>query len=142
MIREVCLLVFLGICSVEDIWKKKIHVSLLILFICIGVIFAIVQREESLWSLLGGALIGAMLYAISVLSQERIGKGDGIMLMMTGVFLGFWENLTILWLASVLAAAMGVLWLVVFHKEKNARLPFAPFLLTAFVIFRVITLCG
>lgn len=52
-----------------------------------------------------------------------------------GVYLGFWNNLTILWMASVMAAIFGVVACVFFRKEKEESLPFVPFLLVAYLLF-------
>ena len=43
--------------------------------------------------------------------------------------------MTILWMASVMAAIFGVVACVFFRKEKEESLPFVPFLLVAYLLF-------
>lgn len=80
-------------------------------------------------------LVGIVLYLISILSHGKVGKGDAFLVTSMGVYLGFWNNLTILWMASVMAAIFGVVACVFFRKEKEESLPFVPFLLVAYLLF-------
>ena len=53
--------------------------------------------------------------------------------MMTGLFLGFWDNLALLVLASVLAGVSAVLLLLMKKRKKQDRIPFVPFVFVAYV---------
>ena len=54
--------------------------------------------------------------------------------VMTGLFLGFWENLVLLLLASVLAGIGAAVLLFFRKKKKKERIPFVPFVFTAYVL--------
>ena len=67
-------------------------------------------------------------------THESIGYGDGCLFVMTGLFLGFWENLVLLLLASVLAGIGAAVLLFFRKKKKKERIPFVPFVFTAYVL--------
>lgn len=124
----------LAICSVLDLWKKQIPMIVVLFFGLTGVWYQIGYGKLPLWDVISGVMVGVVLYAISMVSGERIGKGDAMMLMSSGLYLGFWKNVTLLWMGSAMA---GVLCLVLYlcrKKAKNATVPFAPFLLGAYLL--------
>ena len=125
----------LGFFSWEDIRKRSIHLVPLVLAAMAGVVLHMYFERITIWSLLGGGGIGMIMYGISLISGEKIGKGDALLLGVTGIFLGFWANLVVLWIASCLIAAGGVVAVLVLHKGKEYELPFVPFLFAGFVIY-------
>lgn len=125
----------LGICSVEDIWKRQVHVAVISIFGIIGIVLHVYYAKQSAFDLFAGMLVGIVLYIISILSGGRIGRGDALLVTSMGTYLGFWDNLTVLWMASVMAAVFGVMILIFLKKEREKRLPFVPFLLVAYLLF-------
>jgi high-affinity Fe2+/Pb2+ permease len=59
---------------------------------------------------------------------------NGYLPTMTGLFLGIWENLVLLLLASVLAGIGSAVLLFFRKKKKKERIPFVPFVFTAYVL--------
>ncbi len=125
------LLGMLGICSVTDIRKREVGVVVVCLSGILGVVYHIMYRRISVYDMLGGLLIGVFVYLIALLTREKIGKGDAIVCMVTGIYLGFWNNLLLLWLSSLLAGLAGIVAMLVFRKKKTDTLPFVPFLSAA-----------
>lgn len=132
------LLGIFSFCTLEDIRKRSFDVMYLILFAIGGVILHVYTQQDSIYSLLGGAAIGVVLYIISILSDEKIGKGDAMLIMVTGIYSGFWNTIIILFAACLLSSVYGIFLLVCKKKEKNFRMPFAPFLLGAYMILLII----
>lgn len=128
----------LGICSIEDLWKKRIHLVIVAGFALFGLGLFWKERSISLGDMLGGMGIGLFLYCLSILSMERIGKGDALLLTATGIYLGFWRNMVLLWLGSMLTGVAGLLLYLLFHKKREYRIPFAPFLLTAYLLLCIV----
>ncbi|MCR5641265.1 MAG: prepilin peptidase [Lachnospiraceae bacterium] len=117
----------LGACAWED-WKtKEIHVGALVLMAFIGLVGHLLHPQMKLWELLAGAGVGVILYGISILSREQIGRGDALCFMATGLYLGLWNNLCLLWTSFLLAGVVGFIYGKVRHLGGNARLPFLPF---------------
>lgn len=135
----ISLISLLGICSLEDIWKRQIHLIIIGLFGILGVILHLYYGKQSALDMCAGVFVGVVLYLVSIGSGEKIGKGDAFLVTSTGVYLGFWNNITILWMASIMAAIVGMIAYFVFHKGKQFRLPFAPFLLVAYLLFLLFT---
>lgn len=77
--------------------------------------------------------VGAGLFGLSLLTREAIGSGDALLLLVTGSFLGGRWNALLL-LAAWTVAGIWSGFLLVFHKAgKQSRIPFAPFLLLAYM---------
>lgn len=124
-------LVFLSICTVFDIRKKEIPlllagagmaaaVGLTVWRIGNGSVFA----AQIIFSLLPGLFF----LLVSWCTKEKVGYGDGILLLITGLMVGFNQCFTGLCISLFLSAFWGVL-LLLFHKaQKNSRIPFVPFL--------------
>lgn len=124
-------LIFLSICTIFDIRKKEIPlipagagmtaaVGLTIWRIGNGSIFAV--------QILLSLLPGLFFLLVSWCTKEKVGYGDGILLLIIGLTVGFNQCFTGLCISLFLSAFFGVL-LLFFHKaQKNSRIPFVPFL--------------
>lgn len=134
MVVEHCILLgMLGIESFEDIRSRRLGVLLLCAFgICGAVCHMIFQRGEY-QSLLGGIAIGAAMIVLSLLSRGRVGLGDGLVLLVTGIFLGFEQNLLLFTVSQVLTACYALFLLVIRKKGRHYEIPFIPFLLVSYV---------
>ena len=124
-------LIFLSICTVFDIRRKEIPLVLAGAGMTAAVGFMIWQKgngtvlaEQILLSLLPGLFF----LLVSWCTKEKVGYGDGILLLITGLTVGFNQCFTGLCISLFLSAFFGVL-LLLFHKaQKNSRIPFVPFL--------------
>ena len=124
----------LTICSIFDLWKKQIPICVLCVFGLSGILYQWIYGDNSWVEVLSGVMVGVILYIISIVTKEKVGKGDAFMTMASGAYLGFWENMALLWMASMLA---GIICLVVYYgfkKNEEATVPFAPFLLGSYLI--------
>ena len=99
-----------------------------------AVLLHLFAQEESVFYLMTGMSVGIVLLLYSLVTHESIGYGDGCLFVMTGLFLGFWENLVLLLLASVLAGIGAAVLLFFRKKKKKERIPFVPFVFTAYVL--------
>ncbi len=133
-----CLMGALSLLAVEDLRIKKIPVIPLMLTGIVGMIFHLVYWNRDIQDILGGISIGIVLYFISVITRGKIGKGDGVLFMVTGVYLGFWNNLILLWVACVMAGVVGAGMMVAFKKNKDYKLPFVPFVLLAALVMLMV----
>lgn len=130
----VTLLGMLGICSWDDLWKRQIHLAVLAVFSILGVLFHLYYGSRTTWDLLGGVGIGLLLYFVSLLTGEKIGKGDAFLVMATGIYLGIRDNLLLLWIGSLLAGMTGLFLYVIRKKRPKDQLPFVPFLFVAYLV--------
>lgn len=130
------LLGMLGVCSWEDLRKRRIRVTLVLGFGVLGLMLHLIFQNLTIWEMLGGMLIGAVLFVVSILSKERIGKGDALLIGVTGIYLGFWDNLILLWASSALAGLVGFVMILAGKKKKE--IPFVPFVLAVYIILLIV----
>ena len=136
--REGIVLVLLIFFAVEDMKKKSL--SLFLLAAAFGV--ALLLRFLWLGDMAAGAagfVSGLMVCAAGKLSRGQIGMGDGFLLTVTGVLLGFWKNMELFLAALFLCAVFAAGALVFKKKGRGYRVPFVPFLAGA-QLFRMLVL--
>lgn len=127
-----CLLLgFLFVFAWFDLKKREL--PLLLLGIC-GAVGALIFRmtDTLAWQdLLGGLCVGGGMLLFALVSKESIGMGDGLLFCVTGIYLGVWQNLLLLFGAVLFCAAAGAVLLIRKKCTRKQQLPFAPFVLAA-----------
>ena len=128
---EMFLFVFLGICAVYDGIQREIP----LVIVWLGMIAAIVLHIQGLggnqtWQAVAlSAIPGVMFWILSFITGEKVGYGDGWILIMIGQFLGLWKCFLILMIGLMSSSLVVLFLLVVRRASRNYQLPFAPFLL-------------
>ena len=137
MIKEGILAAYLLWMAAVDAKTKTVPVwpgiAGILLFSVMGVV-----KGQGILSLLGGIVIGAFCFTVSVLSRQAVGAGDVIVLGVTGAALGFFDNLEILMLALFFCSVTGVILMAVKKKGKTYRLAFVPFISAAFAAIEIV----
>lgn len=99
----------------------------------IGVDFSILLGE--LWDVGGAVIIGILLLWLSSVTEEAVGRGDGSFFVVSGIYLGFWKNLVLLWGGLLLSLPICAVLMVKGRREGRSpgsiRLPFLPFVFVA-----------
>lgn len=135
--QKYMLLGLLGLCTWEDVRKREVTVIYILLFGIAGVVMHLFFPICSIYSVLWGGLLGVVMMIVSAVSRGNIGMGDGILLVVTGVYLGGSDNLE-LFLTGLLLAAVWSLGLFVFKKKRgNDEIAFIPFLLISYFIMLI-----
>lgn len=137
--KAVILLTGLFVSAWIDLKKGMVYLPLLAGMGVLGIICHIFLQEKSVWNLLFGMLIGCVLLLIGFLSGEKIGYGDGVVFAMTGVFLGFWENLLLFLFAAVLSGVAALILVITRKKGKEDQIAFVPFVFTGYVLMLFVT---
>lgn len=133
MIQSYVLLGALGVHSIEDIKDQKITISFTLFFGIVGILLHLIFRQESIYSMLLGMGSGAVILLLSYLTGGKIGCGDGILFMLTGLYLGMEKNLLLMMISFILAGIWGLLLVTLWHRKKDERIPFVPFLLVSYI---------
>lgn len=136
--QNMILLVLLILCTVEDIKRKEITVTYVLLFGIAGVILHLFYPNCSIYSILWGLLLGIGIMALSLFSRGSIGMGDGILLTVTGVYLGGYGNMELFLLGLSMAGIWSLGLLVLKKKKRKERIAFMPFLLAAYAVMQVV----
>lgn len=115
-------------------WRKR-EVSLFSLggFGVVGIGLNLWLGYQSVIEAAGGVALGILLLAAAFFTREAIGFGDGLLICITGIYLGFWENLSLLFTGAV--CCVGILGIAIFagRLKMADRVPLVPFLLLAFI---------
>lgn len=149
---ELVLLFLLCICAWQDMKKRKVLIWPILACGGLGVIYQLLLWADAsktagteaalsaadFLSLSAGLIPGAALLLAGKWSRGQIGAGDGLLVMVMGIYLGLWETTGILFYASVAAGMAGLFLMLVLKKNRRYEIPFIPFLLVVFVI-RLIT---
>ena len=132
--QKIMLLGLLGWCSLEDVKQKKLTVLYILMFGVGGVFLHLVAPVCSIYSMLWGMLLGLALILVSMVTRGSVGLGDGILLVVTGVYLGGSKNLELFMIGLLLAALWSLGLMVVKKKKGKEEIAFVPFLLISYLL--------
>ncbi len=131
------LVLFYGITAFDDIRTKQVRTVELIIFAVIGMVLNVINKDVNFFNILSAVAVGASLAAVSVLTKGRLGMGDALIIAVSGLYLGFINTLTLVWLSSIMAAGYGLIYLRKCDNKRNIELPFVPFLLLAYMVMLI-----
>lgn len=118
---------FMLISTVTDIKNKTIPISVMILFGIFAAVYAVIGNKHIL-EIIYSLTPGAFLLALSLCTRESIGYGDGLLVMVLGVLVGFSICLLTV-ISGMIISGVFALILLIFRKVNGkTRLPFIPFL--------------
>ena len=126
------LLLFLA--GIEDVRKKELRIIYIVaigIVACVGCLF---RQNHSWYGALGGALIGLCMLGISLLSEEQIGRGDGLVIAALGLFFGVRNTLGMVCFASIFMLPVALLTIIIKKGKTKIRLPFLPALFLGYVM--------
>ena len=129
--KELILGMWLGILSIFDFRYKEIPLSISLLGGGIGVGFCVIEHREIVGVILS-CLPGVLALIFAWLSKEVMGYGDGIILLVLGMYLPISQLISIGLQAFTVAGIVALGLLVLFHKKGNYRLPLVPFFALAY----------
>lgn len=138
-------IVFEALCTVTDCAWQKIGKGVLLLGAVCGAAAAgwrMVQTGESWYEIMLSVVPGAVLYGLSRIAEGKVGRGDGDMVLILGLLLGWELCLAVISAACLLAAVFAGGGLAMGRLKKSSRIPFAPFLLSASVLIWCCLLTG
>lgn len=136
--REAIVMILLIIFGAEDVRKKSLSLPMLVVAFGFALLFRLFLFGE-LKEGAAGVGSGILVWLISKISRDQIGRGDGFLLMVTGMILGFWENMELFLTALFFCAFYSAGVLILQRKGRGYRIPFVPFLAGA-QLFRLLIL--
>lgn len=128
---EILLFLLLAVCAVCDGMKKEIPLAV----VWIGIALALILRvcdvlENQTWEAAALSLLpGTAFWALALLTGQKVGYGDGWMLVMVGLFTGLGRCFMIMLIGLMLESAVALALLAAGKISMDKTLPFAPFLL-------------
>lgn len=137
MIREVCVLGFLGLNTWTDLRRKEVSLAA---SACLGIAALgwIIYKGEISWWLLVPAGVVSMFLSISIMSKGALGMGDCWMVLVLGLTLTVDEFLTVLLTGTLGSAVWGILTYMLRKGRgekgrEDLEIPFVPFLLFGYI---------
>ncbi len=123
--------------GIEDIRKKRVSLTVLSAGAVTALLYHIFWRSHTIVDMLLGSIIGALLLLCARLTGGKVGMGDGLFLMMTGLFLGWQDNLAVFFLGTLLAGMYGLAMFALKMKRPQDEIAFIPFLGAAYLILSI-----
>ena len=142
--QEVIFICILSLITYADIKERRIPNILLLLSIMVKLVGALLQDEAQLYGILGifgNALAVSLplwlLVALMdrILGKKTMGGGDIKLVFVTGMYLGWEQNLLMLFIAGIIALSY-----VLVRKEKE--IPFGPAIAIATVLIMILERIG
>lgn len=128
-------LVLIALLTGQDIREKRISLFAIILSGSIALLYLAAEERLELVSLCFRILPGMLLLFTALLSEEKIGYGDGAAVLVLGLWTSGIFCLLSVSIGLLLAGVYGMLLLL--GGKKNRQIPFMPFLLTAMEVMLI-----
>lgn len=123
----------LGLIAIVDFKKRQVSNVLLLIVSGIVIINYVIFKPVTIMSLLGGIVIGGILLGISYITRQKIGAGDGLLVMMLGAYLGFEGIGVVLLYALTLCAIWSGLLLMIKKVNRHYTIAFIPFIFIGYI---------
>lgn len=142
-IVHICLIIILGVICVFDIKRKKIPVYMLIVLAAAGIISNFTVGEFDIEKRIIAMLPGIILLIVSMITKQQIGYGDGMIILIMGLYIDIDDILSIVLSSFLLSSIAAIILMTVFKKKKNFEMAFSPFLLIGYGLVKgVYFICG
>ena len=109
---------------ITDLWQKKIAVYVIFTITIVLLFMQSCSGNGFIWICSLGS--GSIFYMISLLTNEKIGKGDAFLFGMTGAAMGLWKNVMIIYISFMIAFVVALYLIILRKKNKETAFPFAP----------------
>jgi leader peptidase (prepilin peptidase)/N-methyltransferase len=126
--------IFFALVTLIDLKYRLVPNLLVYPAIAATLLFQVMVASESLsTTLVGGGLAFSIFYLTARLRPGDLGGGDVKLALLIGLVLGFPR---VLWALLVGAGIGGIVavFLLIHLRDRNARIPYAPFLSTGFMV--------
>ena len=134
-VRYAGLLVYLAAAAVTDIRKQEVSVKTAGVAAVLAVILRMAAGDINLLSWLAGLLPGILVLLIGKVTGEVVGYGDGIAILVCGLFLGARGCTGCVIIGLFLTFPVSLVLLLWKKADRKSRMPFLPFLLAGYGIW-------
>ena len=133
LICQCIFLVYIAALAVMDFKYRKLPLKTLLSGLFIAAAGCLCGREISPVLLATGGCMGIVFLLISRVSGESFGYGDSILILIIGIFLGFWNLMYLLLGAFSMAAVFSAVMMIKHRFNRKSSFPFVPFLAAAYL---------
>ena len=123
----ICLLILIYL-SFWDLRKHMVPIAVIVVAGMAAVLCQIISGSVEIVSFMGGAALGLFFLLMSKVTEEGIGYGDSLGILILGIYLGFWKIVSVLLCTFFLLFCVLVPMLWRKKMSPKAGLAFYPFL--------------
>jgi leader peptidase (prepilin peptidase)/N-methyltransferase len=127
-------ILFLFFLSIEDLKSRRVRLLPALIFADGMFLAHLILKDLPLKELLWGILLGAGLFAVSLITHSAIGGGDALAVLSCASALGGSAEFAALLLSLLLSALFSIFLLLRRKISRKDSLPFLPFLLAGHLI--------
>lgn len=109
---------------VTDICQKMIAIYVILGITVLLSVLQYFNGNRFIWIISLGS--GVFFYMVSLLTREKMGKGDAFLFGMTGAAMGLWKNIMIIYISFMIAFFVALFLIIIRKKSKDTAFPFAP----------------
>ena len=133
--------IFLAWQAIEDVKSKSIRIDAVVFFGIFGIVLRLLEsgfQVNTVKELLVVCIPGGVFIIISYLFSGMIGEGDGMIFLISGIYMGMMKNVLLIYF-SFLLVSIGGLGVVLFYRKRNRgkSYPFVPFIFAAFLVLEL-----
>ena len=132
--RELWLAVWLVIWTTWDLRFRKICLWQVVLVVSVGLVWQGIIGALFTVTEISGLALGAGALGFSLLTQDRFGMGDAMVILCLGLYLGGGKGLTVVMWGLLIASVVSLYLLWIRKKSKKYAIPFIPCLLAGYLL--------
>ncbi|MDO4616381.1 MAG: hypothetical protein Q4B03_02855 [Lachnospiraceae bacterium] len=138
---RMCFFILLGLNALHDLRKREILLTPTLIY-CFILLWRCLLSETSGETLLMDCGPGILLLGLSIGTKGKVGVGDCWILLASGLELGLYAAIVVLWSAVMLITAVSVGFLLSgkTNRTEKQELPMVPFLFAAALSWQLF--CG
>lgn len=133
-INQIATIIYLGVLSIYDLRSKRLPIYIFVIGGIAGIVLLILEKNIGFLNLIVNLSPGIALLIIGRLTRQAIGYGDGLAVLIMGLFQSINIVMLSLLMGITLSGFVALILLLFFHKSKKSELAFIPFLAIAFLI--------
>ena len=122
--------------SVSDLRHKSLSKGYLIVCSLVGTLLFLRAFFENKEVPAFGIIPGIVMLLAGRIGEDCIGIADGVMLVILGLLYGLKPCIQMLLTALLFAGVFAIVLIVSRRADRKSRIPFYPFLLGAFLLYR------
>ena len=134
ILNNIVILILLALCTFFDIKSKQLPLKMIALFALIIVERCFANGYFGSWDFLLRLAPGVLLLLIAFATNQAIGYGDGVIIVLIGLMLDIQVTISLIFIAFILSSIISLIILISKKGDRQTRLPFMPFMLTAWCI--------
>ncbi len=136
MINYGICLIYLGIISITDLKRRSVSIPISGIFAVVAILLHI--YKTTIWmDVLAAVSIGCGVLIVSLITKQAIGSGDGVALIVTGLYLGFYRNMQVFLWSMIGVFVTGVVLMLVTKKDWKSKIPYVPYLFLGEVVMLI-----